>query len=386
MSGWAGNSVRLAALAVVLLAPVAAAADYLAYAVGEKAKIPLPESIDGIESKYLLNLDWGDYDGSRTRLGVLEVDNTSSSRSFTASGSGGQSYGWSYDDADQVPVNGIEAIVTDVLNQTGRFRMLERQALEAVLDEQDLATTGRIASPSGAATGNVLGAQYLVQVVVTDYQAKTSGSSGGLGALVRQKVPALGGIGVKSGTGRVGMNFRLIDAETSEVVYTRQVESQINETGLTLAAGSELGDTALAGFFSNFSKTPIGQAVIAGINKGIYELVKQIGAAPATGTVVKADAQRVWINIGADALAVGDVLRVKRKGEELIDPETGLNLGSSDLDLGTVRVTQTEEKFSIAAVESLSGPASRGDMVESTAPPPSIEYASAWSEPRRGQF
>jgi hypothetical protein len=80
------------------------------------------------------------------------------------------------------------------------------------------------------------------------------------------------------------------------------------------------------------------------------------------------------------------VLRVKRKGEELIDPETGLNLGSSDVELGTVRVTQTEEKFSIASVESLNGPAARGDMVESTAPPPSIEYASAWSDPRRGQF
>ena len=84
---------RLGGLALLLLAPFAGA-DYLAYAVGEKAQIPLPERIDKIDAKYLLNVKWGDYAGSRSRVAVLEVDNNSSSQSFSVSGPGGQTYSW----------------------------------------------------------------------------------------------------------------------------------------------------------------------------------------------------------------------------------------------------------------------------------------------------
>ena len=79
----------------------------------------------------------------------------------------------------------------------------------------------------------------------------------------------------------VGLNFRLIDATTSEVLYTKQVESIIKESGLTLAGAGWTGDAVLGGFISSYAKTPIGQAVIAGINKGVYDVIKEIGARPA---------------------------------------------------------------------------------------------------------
>ncbi len=381
-------SMRSCQVAVLALALVCgqASADYLAYAVGEKSKIPLPSNIDRIDAKYLLNVEWGEFDGSRSRVGVLQVDNNSSSSSFTMSGPEGQTYSWSYDHANQVPVNGIEAIITDVMNRTGRFRLVERQALGSVLSEQDLAASGRVARPSGAATGNVLGAQFLVQAVVTDYEANTSGSSGGLGGLVTSRVPVLGGLGIKSGKGRVGMNFRLIDAETSEVLYTKQIESQIKESGLTVGGLAVGGGGAMGGFFSNYSKTPIGQAVIAGVHKGVFELIKEIGAQPASGSVVRSQGSKVWVNLGADVVAVGDVLTIMSKGEELIDPDTGISLGSIDEEIGQLRVAQTQDKFSIADTISIQGSIKRGDQVISTAPPPSIEYAAKWQKPKRGKF
>jgi curli biogenesis system outer membrane secretion channel CsgG len=123
--------VFLILLALALGSLQSASADYLAYAVGEKSKIPLPQSIGKIDAKYLLNLEWGEFDGSRSRIGVLKVDNNSSSSSFAMAGPSGETYSWNYDNANQVPVNGIEAIVTDVMNSTGRFRLVERQALAA---------------------------------------------------------------------------------------------------------------------------------------------------------------------------------------------------------------------------------------------------------------
>ncbi len=375
-------------LSLCLCAPALTYAEYLAYAVGEKSKIPLPERIEKIDAKYLLNVEWGDYDGARSRVAVLQVDNNSSSNSFSMSGPDGQTYSWSYDHANQVPVNGIEAIITDVMARTGRFRLVERQALNAVLQEQDLATSGRVAKPSGARTGNVLGAQFLVQAVVTDYEAKVSGKGGGglVGGIVGNRVPVLGGLGIRSGKGQVGMNFRLIDAETSEVLYTKQVISVIKESGLTVGGIGFGGGAAMGGFFDSYSKTPIGQAVIAAVHKGVYELIGQIGAAPASGSIIKVEGNQVWVNIGRDAVANGDVLRVMAKGEELIDPDTGISLGSSDTEIGTVRVVNPQEKFSIAQVVSMSGSAKRSDKVISTAAPPTIAYADSWKKPKRGKF
>ena len=204
--------------------------------------------------------------------------------------------------------------------------------------------------------------------------------------MVTSRVPVLGGFGLKNSKGRVGMNFRLIDAETSEVVYTKQIESVIKEAGLTVGGAGFSSDGALGGFFSNYAKTPVGQAVIAGINKGVYELVKEIGAAPASGSIIKTEGKQIWVNMGAGSVGVGDELKIMSKGEELIDPDTGISLGSSDTEVGRARVAQAQEKFSIADVVNMSGKAKRGDKVLSMAPPPSIEYAANWKKPKREQF
>ncbi|MBT8084623.1 MAG: CsgG/HfaB family protein [Woeseia sp.] len=357
-----------------------ASADFVGYSVGKKDRSPLPARLDDVDTKYLVNIEWGDYGGRKSRLGVLEVDNTSSSSSFRVSSAGGNiDYSSS---SNGVPVNGIEAIVIDSLARTNRFRLVERTVLSDVLGEQDLASSGRVAQASGAATGNVLGAEYLVQVVVTDYESNTSGKSGGVGGLLRNKVPILGGVKMGKGTGRVGLNFRLINAETSEIVFTKQIESVINESSLSLGGIGFGSDIALGGFFSSYSRTPIGQAVIAGINQGVFDLIKEIGAKGAEGSIVKADTSQIYVNLGEDSVSVGDVLEVREKGEELIDPETGISLGGAETVLGTIRVSQVQEKFSIAEPVSLGKTPARGAKVVSMIAPPPLEFANSFSKPK----
>ena len=356
-----------------------ASADYVAYSVGKKSKSPLPENVDDIKTKYLLSIEWGSYSGRKARLGVLEVDNNSTANSFSITTTAGNI---DYSSATTgVPVNGIEAIVIDSLSQTGRFRLVERTALGSVLDEQDLATSGRIAKPSGPATGNVLGAEYLVQVVITDYESNTSGKSGGAGGLLR-KVPLLGGIGGGKSSGRIGLNVRLIDAETSEIIFTKQIESVILETNLTFGGIGFGSDAILGGFMSSYSKTPIGQAVIAGINEGVFELIKQVGAKPTEGSIVKADANQIYTNLGSDSVSVGDVLRVMRMGEELIDPDTGISLGGSMTTIGEIQITQVQEKFSIASPTSMNGTPNRGDKIMATTIASPLEFAEKWKKPK----
>ena len=366
---------RYAILCFFLLAAQAGWAEYLAYSISEKSNKPLPENIDGVDAKHLINIEWGAFAGGKSRVAILEVDNTSTADSFVVvAGISAASYGNS-----QVPVNGIEAIVTDTMNRTGRFRLVERQVLGDVLGEQDLAASGRVAAPSGATTGVVLGAQYLVQVVVTDYENKIQSTSKGLGGLLKSVgLPSVGGVNVESGEGRVGLNFRIIDANTSEVMFTKQIESIIKESGVSFAGGTVIDDFGLGGFMSDYSRTPVGQAVIAGINKGVYELVKEIGVQVVTGSVIKAEGDQVWLNLGADVVAVGDRLNVISKGEELIDPETGISLGSSDTVLGAVEVAQVEDKYSVARNVSMSSMPSRGDKVKALEAASGMEFASSW--------
>ncbi len=372
-------SVFLAVISA-LFAMQVAVADYLAYSVGNKEKSPLPERVDKIDTKYLLNIEWGEYSGRKARLGVLEVDNNSSTSSYTVSTIMGDiDYSAS---TTGVPVNGIEAIVIDSLSQTGRFRLVERTELGNVLGEQDLAASGRIAKPSGAKTGNVLGAEYLVQVVITDYESKTSGSDKGIGGLLSSKVPLLGGVKAGRSTGRVGLNIRLIDAETSEITFTKQIEGVINESSLGFGGVGWGSGMALGGFMSSYSKTPVGQAVIAGINQAVFELIKEVGSRPAEGSIVKADPTQIYTNLGQDFVAVGDRLQILKKGEELIDPETGISLGGSTTVIGEIEVSQVQEKFSIAKPVSLSGNPERGDKVVSRKVAAPLEFANRWKKPK----
>lgn len=380
------KTMKIKMLSVFLTAVMAlsglqnAVADYVAYSVGEKGKSPLPERVDKIDTKYLLNIEWGDYSGRKARLGVLEVDNNSSSSSFTVTSALGEV---NYSDSTTgVPVNGIEAMVIDSLAQTGRFRLVERTELASVLGEQDLVASGRIAKPSGAETGNVLGAEFLVQLVITDYETKTSGTDKGVGGLVFSKIPLFGGVKAGSSTGRVGLNIRLIDAETSEITFTKQIEAVIKESNLAFGGVAWGSGGALGGFMSSYSKTPVGQAVIAGINQAVFELIKQVGAKPPEGSIVKADALQIYTNLGQDSVAVGDRLQVLRKGEELIDPETGISLGGSSTVIGEIEVNQVQEKFSIASPVSMNGSPERGDKVVGTKIAAPLEFANKWKKPK----
>ena len=103
-------------------------------------------------------------------------------------------------------------------------------------------------------------------------------------------------------------------------------------------------------------------------------------------TSERVEGERIWTNPGASSVASGDRLEVVSRGEELIDPETGISLGSLDTNIGTVRVVRTEERFSIAEVDYIQGEVSRGDRLTSLEAPQGLQFASSWQRPKRGKF
>lgn len=153
------------ALTAALAAP--AHAESLAFSTTGGSDIALPQDLTPVNTLRLVQLRWSPYAGRKARVAVSKIDNTSSVSSYTANDQyGSSSVDWAF---QTVPVNGIEAMITDALNQSGRFRLVERQAIGNVMQEQDFGASGRVATPSAAGMGQILGAEYLVEAVITAY-------------------------------------------------------------------------------------------------------------------------------------------------------------------------------------------------------------------------
>ena len=355
--------------------------DYLAYAVSESGEFPLPENVDDLGlsvAKHLVSFKWNNYTGSKARVTVLPVENESAATSYTvkinrSNGDYERSSGYSN---QLVPIYGIESLITDALFQTGRFRVLERETMKDQHAEQDLGRSGRISKPSAAKIGKTLGSEVNIKLKVTNYDPNFVNKSIGGSGFGKD---LLGGIGVGKKKSMVGIVFQLIDVETSEILFSKKVTAIVGKMGFSLSGSGK----AAGGFYSSYAKTPIGQAVIACINLGTFELVKELGNKPASGVVISTD-DGIAINIGANKqLQEGDRLIAKSKGKELIDPETGLSLGSRTRKIGEVEIVEVQEKFSFAEpvgfdIKRLK----KGDRVFSTKKPTGMKFASRWTGPK----
>jgi len=151
--------------------------------------------------------------------------------------------------------NQLADVLSNELSATGDFKVIERQKIHAVLAEQDLASSYRMRPGSSPHTGNVTGAQYLVTGSVSAYTEGTSNTGGGLN---------IAGFHVGGGKSEayVAVDVRVIDAETSEVVYSRTVEGRSSGGGVNL--GGYLGG-GVGGDFMHSKKTPASKAVRAAL-------------------------------------------------------------------------------------------------------------------------
>jgi hypothetical protein len=98
---------------------------------------------------------------------------------------------------------------------------------------------------------------------------------------------------------------------------------------------------------------------------------------------VQVKGEEIFVNLGADSVAQGDILVALKPGEELIDPDTGLSLGGDATQLGQVQLTSVSEKFSIGkALDFDASLLSRGDPLVSTKEPPPLNFAPTWQGPQ----
>ena len=158
---------------------------------------------------------------------------------------------------------GMREMLVTALFQTKRFVLLERDLLPEILKEQDLGGTGRVAQGTAAATGGIIGTDLIITGAVTEFVADAYGAKGAADAWGTP-------IDASVNKGYVGLDIRIIDAKTSEVVVATYVMGKASNYGFNAEAGPE---SKLPISLAVFARTPAEKAIRSAIQKAVADIV-----------------------------------------------------------------------------------------------------------------
>lgn len=257
--------------------------------------------------------------------------------------------------------NGMAEMLTTTLVNTNRFIVVERQNIQGILTQQDFSVSGRTINVGAPKIGRLLNTQILVSGAITEFSQRFYDS----GSLFQYKGVSLG---VKSATAHVALNIRMYDTTTGEVIASKRVEGKANVSGLSV--GYSEGDWGVD--FDSFKASPLGKVTQQAIDEAVYYICMEMQKVLWQGTVVTIKGGKIYLNCGANSnVKAGDEFEVYRKGEELVDPDTGVSLGFETKKIGLVKVAEVKDKFSLA--DSVSGGKfKRGDIIKFVPPPPPV--------------
>jgi len=248
--------------------------------------------------------------------------------------------------------SGMADMLTTALVKSGKFMVIERQALEKVMQEQALGQTGAVTAQSAAQVGKILGVELMVMGSVNEFGEKQSSVGGSVGGKLGGKFGGLNRLGVETKTARVGLDVRLVNTTTSEIVAAEGIAEDESKKGV------DVGTNDFA--FSNdvgWDNTLAGKATRKAVNKVVDLITGAMDKIPWSGKIIAVNADKtVSIKPGSKGgIKVGDVFTVYSVGEEVIDPETGASLGAEETKAGTIEVTVVNEQFAKAKVLTGSG-------------------------------
>ena len=271
--------------------------------------------------------DTGDYKGPKLRVGVVNFQNKTPSR-----------------------VLGIGEAAADILGtilqKTERFIVIPQQDLESILSQQRLGATGAINPDTAAKMGQILGLNAIVTGSITAY----SETEEGYDYLVSKG---------KKQIARVTVDYRIVDTTTG-VQLLADSGAGIYEK----SAGSVLGMGTKAAYDTDLRDGALRDA----LTKAMVNMMKQLESQPWKGKIAKVAGNKLYINAGKKTgLKVGDKLDVYKVGEDIIDPDTHVKLGTTEDKVGQVIVQQNDigDKADMSVAVTVSGMGfKQGDVVK----------------------
>ena len=119
-----------------------------------------------------------------------------------------------------------DVFVTELV-KSGKFRVVDREALAALMQEKNLTLSGDVDPKTAVRVGKLLGVNYLLTGAVTEYGVTEKGAHGS----------GFGGIpGFSAGKKEfvAAMNARLIDTSTGEIVWADEARGTESSTKVSV--------------------------------------------------------------------------------------------------------------------------------------------------------
>ncbi|MEW6680415.1 MAG: CsgG/HfaB family protein [bacterium] len=165
---------------------------------------------------------------------------------------------WKAEKEDIGAGDGLKDMLTTLLVQSKRFKVLERQELGSIKEEIGLSESGYVDESFTVEKGKIRGADILVIAAITGWEPGAEKRGGGVGGFGPGWLGAIGGAFKKS---YLAMDIRIISSATSEVLAATRIEGEAKEVDLGILAGGIFGSVPLGGVLSKYSKTPMEKAI-----------------------------------------------------------------------------------------------------------------------------
>lgn len=177
---------------------------------------------------------------------------------------------------------GMAEMLTTALFHSNRYILLDRQNLDAVINEQDFASRGRVSEETAAKTGEMEGADLLIFGAITEFEPESFGAGGilmgavTLGASIavamNNKGAPIGLVTYKESS--VAIDIKIVDAKTARVVYTGSVEGKYQNYGGGVAGIVRVGRSSEPVYLGGFAGTGAERAVRKCIDKAVVDIVR----------------------------------------------------------------------------------------------------------------
>lgn len=209
------------------------------------------------------------YDGPKARIAVVKfIDKTAK-----AGGKLGE---------------GMADMLTTSLFNTNRYILLDRQDLNAVINEQDFAAAGRISDATAVKMGNIEGAELLVFGAITGFEADALGAGGILlGAITLGASVAVAAHNSRDGLpigaltyteSYIALDMKVVDARTGRVVAASTVEGRTQNWGGGVIGGVGGGWSRAPVALGGWGGTGVEKAVRDCLDAAVKNLVKNTPA------------------------------------------------------------------------------------------------------------
>jgi curli biogenesis system outer membrane secretion channel CsgG len=248
---------------------------------------------------------------------------------------------------------GYEEMIITALYESGKYIIVERKDLDDVIKEQQLSMSGLVTEQTTTKACQLVGAQFLIRGTITHFEEESSGGNG-----IGYSGFKLGG---KKESVEIGVNIRIYDANTTEIVASKQINVKSKKSGISFS-----GSYADIDFGSDkFKKTTVGKTIMQAIEQTVDFINLEVGKVDWKGSVALVKDNKIYINVGKNSnISENDIFVVYREGEEIIDPSTGLSLGSEESKIAKIQVVQVKEKYSICKIISSENEIQKGDTIK----------------------